>query len=61
MKNKHLEFDKGQIAIAAEMLTFWQDKYDYLEKAVENGRCNECDKPLMFDEEETCEDCLCPE
>lgn len=61
MKNKQLEFDKGQLSLADGMLHYWQSKYDYIEKAVKYGRCNECNEPLMFDEKDTCEDCLCPE
>jgi len=61
MKNKQLKQDKAQLDIATEMISFWQSKYDYIDKAIQNGRCNECNEPLMFDEKETCEDCLCPE
>lgn len=50
--------DKAQLDLASEMCSFWEGKLNYLEKAVENGRCNKCKEPLMFDEKETCEDCL---
>lgn len=53
--------DKIQLDFTLEMCGFWKGRLSYIEKAVKNGRCNECNKPLMFDEKETCEDCLCPE
>jgi hypothetical protein len=55
------DFDRGQLDIAKRMIEFWENEYEYIERALENGRCNECNSPLMFDENETCEDCLCPE
>lgn len=59
--NKQKEFDKGQWELAIEMSDFWRNKVEYYTGAVKNGRCNECNKPLKFNERVICEDCSCPE
>ena len=53
--------DNAKAELAVQMISHWEGTLNYYTKAVENGRCNECNEPLMFDEKETCEDCLCPE
>ena len=52
------EYDKGQMELSKSMIEYWTNQFEYLEKAVNNGRCKECKDPLMFDEKEICEDCL---
>ncbi len=53
--------DKAKLDLALMMISYLEGLQDRYECAVSNGRCDECGKPLMFDENKTCEDCLCPE
>jgi len=53
--------DQGKMEQAERMKQFWEGEYLHYENAFTYGRCKECNHPLMFDEKETCEDCLCPE
>ena len=62
MKNKkQSEIDKAQLVLINNTIKYWEGLRDRYERAIKNGRCDECGEPLMFDENETCEDCLCPE
>ena len=53
--------DKAKLDLAIMMVSYWEGALERYDRAVKNGRCNECGEPLMFDENKTCEDCLCPE
>jgi len=55
--------DEIRLEFAKEELGYWKHRIREYEKAIKNGRCDECKEPLNFLEKRngTCEDCLCPE
>ncbi len=55
------EYDRGQLQVCYDMIKSFESKKERLERALNYGRCDECNEPLMYDELETCEDCICPE
>ena len=61
MKAEQKIRDETQLSISNKMIAYWESRKEHYERAVERGRCDECDEPLAFGECETCEDCLCPE
>ena len=59
--NEQKIIDKAKLDLALMMISYLEGLQDRYGCAVSNGRCDECGKPLMFEDKETCEDCLCPE
>ncbi len=59
--NEQKIIDKAKLDLAIMMISYLENLKDRYQHAVSYGRCNECGKPLMFENKETCEDCLYPE